>query len=118
MNTYIPLGLELLETLELPGDLLVGKKRLVLPQRPLAYLRVLCLGYSIFEVGFLEFVEADNDAEQFCQGVLNVALGARLGEFHLLGTPGQREGARGWSMDKMRDTSSRLIVADRFVLGT
>jgi hypothetical protein len=53
---YIPLGLELLQALELVGDGLIGQQRLILPQRPLADLGVLGLGDGIFKERLFELV--------------------------------------------------------------
>lgn len=79
MPTYIPLGLELLQALKLLGDGLIRQQRLILPQRPLADLRVLGLWNGILEEGLLKLVEGDDDAEELGKGVLQVTLGSCVG---------------------------------------
>lgn len=104
--TYIPLGLELLEALELAGYRLVGQQRLVLAQRALANLRVLGLGDGILEEGLLELVEGDDDAEELGEGVVQVALGAGARELDFL-----RGGSvAAWA--RVRRRSSHLVEVD------
>lgn len=83
-STYIPLGLELFQSHKRLRDGLVGHERLVLLQRALAYFGVVRLGYGILQERAFQLVDGDDDAEDLGERVLQVALGARLGELDLL----------------------------------
>ena len=119
-ETYIPLGLDLLQSHKCLRYRVVSHERLVLLQRPLADLGVVDLGDSVFEECLLEFVEGDNNAEDLGQGILQVAFGACVGEFHLLWWAGSCQ-SEAWIFGHAghpRHTSSKLMVADNIEFGT
>ena len=114
---YIKLGFEFLDSLELMRYCLVGQQRLVLPQRPLADVRVFGLGDGILHERLLQLIESHDDAEELGKRVLKIALGTRVGELHLLCTEVSVSKVRTAGGEGSGRTSSRLMVAERFVLG-
>jgi hypothetical protein len=88
VETYIPLGLELLQSYKRLSYRLVGDQRLVLLQRTLADLGVVGLWDGILEESFLELVDGDNDAEYFGKRVLQIAFGPRISELDFLRSMG------------------------------
>ena len=83
-DSYIELGLELLQTAKCFRDRLIREERLVLPQRPLTDLRVLRFRDGIFQECLLKLIKGDDDAEELGKRVLKVALGSGVRELHLL----------------------------------
>lgn len=79
-----PLRLELLQPHEGLGYRLIFEEGLVLLERAVAYLGVLRLGDGVLEEGLLELVEGYEDAEDFGEGVFEVAFGGGLGELDFL----------------------------------
>lgn len=117
--TYLPFGLEFLETFEFLGNGLICQQRLVLPQRSFANLRVLGFRNCIFQESPLKLVERNDDAKEFGERVLKIALGAGSSEFDLLDGAGLELGWRetNGAGGGKEFTSSRLMVAERFVFG-
>ncbi len=83
-TAYLPLSLELLQSHKSLCYCLVGDKRLVLFQRPLADLGVVGFGDGILEKRLFELIDGDDDAKDFGEGVLKITLGARVGELYFL----------------------------------
>jgi len=114
---YIPLGLEIFKISKLPRNRLISQQRLILPQRSLADLSILCFRHSIFQKGLFELIKCYDNAEEFGEGFLEVALGTGVGELdflHLAVSYGYTQ----WMECKRRYTSSRFMLAERLVLGT
>ena len=84
-ETYVPFRLELLQANEGLRYRLIGEDGLVLLKRAVAYLGVLGLGHGVLEEGLLKLVERHEDAEDLRERVLEIALGAVLGELYFLG---------------------------------
>lgn len=82
--SYIPLCLELFESAEFSGNGLIGQQRVVLPQRPLAYLCIFRLWYGILYKGLFQLVEGYYNTEKFGEGILQVALCSRARQGHFL----------------------------------
>lgn len=74
MGSYIPCPLEGFQIHELAGDGFVAQVGFVLLQQPAADFGVFGLRDGVFDVGFFETVERDDDAVDFGEGVVEVAL--------------------------------------------
>jgi hypothetical protein len=88
--TYIPFLLEGLKIAKSARDRLVCQVGLVLLQQAAARLGVVGFGDRVLEVRLLEAVKGDDDAVDFGERIVEVALGVGGGQLDLLRTASQR----------------------------
>lgn len=116
MQTYIPHPLESFQINKRTRDRLVGQAALVLPQQPVARLRVLALLDTVPQVSLLQGVESDDDAVDFGEGLVKVTFRRRVGELDFL-TSNLISRVRIVEVSAKAITWSRLMVAVRLLEG-
>lgn len=102
-NTNFPLIFERFQIYKRLGHALICEDGFVLLQQPIADLRVFRLGHGVLQVCFFELVKRHNDAEDFGEGVVEVTLGAAVGELDFLNYESLGSAGGVWNGAKLRE---------------